>query len=71
MFKKLMFTVMTPTGRKENSESLMFLIKSKYNKPYAETFIQDDQKVSVHLMITIQKVTSKIQTVSGPGPGGQ
>jgi hypothetical protein len=38
MFNKLMFTVMTSTGRNENSESLTYLIKSKYNKPYAETY---------------------------------
>jgi len=28
-FKKLRVTVMTPTGRKENSESSVYLIKSK------------------------------------------
>jgi hypothetical protein len=30
--------------------------------------IQNDQKVSVHLMITIQKVTSKAQSVSRQSP---
>jgi hypothetical protein len=28
-----------------------------------ETFIQDEHKVSVHLMITIQNVTSNVQSV--------
>ena len=31
-----------------------------------KTFIQGDQKVSVHLMITIQKVTSNVQSVPPP-----
>ena len=31
-------------------------------------FIQDDQKVSVHLMITIQKVTSNVQSVPCQSP---
>jgi hypothetical protein len=30
--------------------------------------IQDDQKVSVHLMITIQKVTSNVQSVPRQSP---
>jgi hypothetical protein len=30
--------------------------------------VQGDQKVSVHAMITIQKVTSKVQTVPRPSP---
>ena len=39
---------------------------------YEQTFgihvIQGDQKVSVHLMITIQKVTSNVQIVSCQSP---
>jgi hypothetical protein len=31
-------------------------------------YIQGDQKVSVHLMITIQKVTSNVQSVPRPSP---
>jgi hypothetical protein len=31
-------------------------------------FIQGDQKVSVHLMITIQKVTSNVQSVPRQSP---
>jgi hypothetical protein len=30
--------------------------------------IQGDQKVSAHLMITIQKVTSNVQSVPGQSP---
>jgi hypothetical protein len=30
--------------------------------------IQSDQKISVHLMITIQKVTSNVQSVSRQSP---
>jgi hypothetical protein len=41
--------------------------------PFITSVIQSDQKVSVHLMITIQKVTGKLhQSVPRkfPGPGG-
>jgi hypothetical protein len=31
-------------------------------------FVQGDEKVSVHLMITIQKVTSIVQSVSRQSP---
>jgi len=31
-------------------------------------YIQGDQKVSVHLMITIQKVTSNVQSVPRQSP---
>jgi hypothetical protein len=31
-------------------------------------FVQGDQKVSVHLMITIQKVTSNVQSVPRQSP---
>jgi hypothetical protein len=32
---------------------------------YLYIHIQDDQKVSVHLLVTIQKVTNNVQSVSG------
>jgi hypothetical protein len=31
-------------------------------------FIKDDQKVSVHLMITIQKVTTNVQSIPSQSP---
>jgi hypothetical protein len=34
--------------------------------PPSSVQIQSDQKVSVHLMITIQKVTSNVQSVPSP-----
>jgi hypothetical protein len=35
---------------------------------YYVVYIQGDQKVSVHLMITVQKVTSTVQSVLSQSP---
>jgi hypothetical protein len=35
---------------------------------YIYIYIQGDQKVSVHLMITIQKITSNVQSVPRQSP---
>jgi hypothetical protein len=37
-------------------------INTLYHQNSHELYIQGDQKVSVHIMITIQKVTSNVQT---------
>jgi hypothetical protein len=39
-----------------------------FTKSRVQVHIQSDKKVSVHLMITIQKVTSKVQTVPLQSP---
>jgi hypothetical protein len=46
--------------------------KAENNKKTDSKIIQGDQEVSVHLMITTQKVTSNVQSVPRqfPGPGG-
>jgi alpha-acetolactate decarboxylase len=47
-------------------------VSSSRHMIYEQTFgihvIQDDQKVSVHVMITIQKVTSSVQSVPRQSP---
>jgi hypothetical protein len=59
----------------------MFCIHLEYRKAWLpgerrlnkkRSIIQGDQKVSVHLMITIHKVTGNVQSVprQSPGPGG-
>jgi hypothetical protein len=50
-------------------ESKCCLIEGIFYQP---SVLQGDQKVSVHLIITIQKVTSNVQSVllQSPGPGG-
>jgi hypothetical protein len=49
-----------PTLKKWRKQTLML--------QYDLTDIQGDQKVSVHLMITIQKVTSNVQSVPRQSP---
>ena len=51
----------------------MLLKKSTAIQPlapclYVRTYIQVDQKVSVHLMITTQKVTSNVQSAPRQSP---
>jgi hypothetical protein len=43
-----------------------YSLLSEFQK--TKTYIQGDKKVSVHLMITIQKVTSNVQSVPRQSP---
>jgi hypothetical protein len=45
-------------GKSENS------LSTEYN----DIDVQGDQKISVHLMITVQKVTSNVQSVARQSP---
>jgi hypothetical protein len=51
----ILVTILTEVSRLLNNSS--------YPLSFVYRYIQGDQKVSVHLMITIQKVTSNVQSV--------